>query len=165
MAKGSNVYRHDGGFDSASGILTQVLSASQRTVLHIQRQMVDQRRDLDQTDAGMELEAELIQEKQKMQRELAEMKEEMEEAMRERDGEAAKALRKQQLDYEAKIRESNRQREKMRVGFEKMHAEKEKEMRKLVERWNNEKESIARDIDEKQRLLESLTAEVERMGS
>ncbi|KAK0610823.1 P-loop containing nucleoside triphosphate hydrolase protein [Immersiella caudata] len=165
VARGSKVYRHDGSFDSASSILTQVLSASQRTVLHIQRQMVDQRRDLDQTDAGMELEAELLREKQRMQRELTEMKEEMEEAMRERDGEAAEALRKQQLDYEAKIRESDRQRENMRVGFEKMHAEKEKEMRKLVEKWNIEKKSIAREINEKQRLLESLAAQVERMGS
>ncbi|KAH8692286.1 P-loop containing nucleoside triphosphate hydrolase protein [Talaromyces proteolyticus] len=73
--KGSRMFRHRGDRASAERLLKQFLSVAAPTVLHLQRQMVDEEMRLDQTSAGIELEHVLAREREKFQRELSEAKE------------------------------------------------------------------------------------------
>lgn len=62
-------------------IITYILDQHRTTVLDIQRQMVDEGKDLDQTDAGQELEKELLKQRELLEQRIQEAQEEMREAI------------------------------------------------------------------------------------
>jgi hypothetical protein len=85
VKRGSVVVRHDGSKRSAKQIVANLVERKVRVTLDIQRQLIDQKRNLDETDAGQALQSELMAGRKKFEQQLSETKKELEEAMQERD--------------------------------------------------------------------------------
>lgn len=59
VEKGSKIFRHDRGAASATEIVDYLISRKQTVVLDIQRELVDERKTLQDTAAGAEIQAEI----------------------------------------------------------------------------------------------------------
>lgn len=80
---GSTIFRHDNTPESALKIIDHITEKRERIVLSIQRQMVDENKDIDQTSAGKLQREEIIKEKEKAARRLREKKEQLVELQQE----------------------------------------------------------------------------------
>ena len=71
--EGSQVWKYDGGKETALRIVRSIMANHPRA-LQIQKELVDENKDLLQTAAGAELNSELLAERRKKDAELAEVK-------------------------------------------------------------------------------------------
>ncbi|KAI1743882.1 P-loop containing nucleoside triphosphate hydrolase protein [Xylaria scruposa] len=67
--KGCKIHRLQNNAKSALALVRRVIDGSRPIVLQIQRELVDEAKDFDETDAGRELKSELIREREKFQAE------------------------------------------------------------------------------------------------
>ncbi|KAH6886759.1 P-loop containing nucleoside triphosphate hydrolase protein, partial [Thelonectria olida] len=67
---GSQTFRHNNTRDCALRIINHILSLSGKAVLKIQREMIDDKCRLDQTQAGQQLQKELLEQNAKHERQL-----------------------------------------------------------------------------------------------
>lgn len=128
VSKGSRLCRHDKTLARAREIVESLITGGDRSrptiVLDLQDQMVTQARPLQETAAGIELEAEIARERKKFEKELKETREMMNEAIRQRDSEAEKAMRELKTDYTNKIERLKSEHKKLRTDTEKLHKER-----------------------------------------
>jgi hypothetical protein len=82
MEKGAMLARHNGTYESAHEILGSLLN--QPTALRIQREIVDHKKELDQTDAGIELAKEQEQLEREHVKRMKEITEKLEKASEQR---------------------------------------------------------------------------------
>lgn len=66
VGKGSQIVKHDGSKKSALEIVSNLVDRHIRVTLDIQKQLIDQRRSLFDTDAGKALRMELIAERKSL---------------------------------------------------------------------------------------------------
>ncbi|KAI5456471.1 hypothetical protein BGZ63DRAFT_396743 [Mariannaea sp. PMI_226] len=181
VESGARVERHDNSRDSAMRLLKSLVDKPQM-IMSIQKEMVNERKTLDQTQAGIELEAELRKQREKFKKELAEAQEMMKEAIEASDQKSAEMIRQHKLEMERKIDRVLRERDELRVDMERMHAEKFAELErkhqeqqaqlrekeKMAKRelknqekhdreMRNELESLRQQLDQRQEEQKSLT--------
>ncbi|KAF7542239.1 hypothetical protein G7Z17_g11758 [Cylindrodendrum hubeiense] len=118
---GAKVDRHQNIRGSAIRLLKHFVKNKQMT-MSIQKEMVSENKDLDQTQAGIELESEYRKEKEKFTRELEETRRMMKEALVARDQESAEMLRQYEADMCRKVEKVAQDREQLQISMEKMHA-------------------------------------------
>lgn len=80
LDKGARMMRHDNSYETAVGILTQLIRKQPRALL-IQRELVDQEKDIAQTAAGAELAEDIEEQAAKWREELRQVEVEREEAL------------------------------------------------------------------------------------
>ena len=81
VKSGAAMYRHDNTKKSALRILDHILSLQGGMVLEIQREMIDQRKTLDQTFIGQRLFKDLLERKMKLEHKLLHLRKDDEEIM------------------------------------------------------------------------------------
>ena len=91
LDKGARIARHDNTSHSAEKIL-RLLLRNYSLPLRIQKELVDEGKEINGTDAGEELNRELNEQIEKYKQEMQELKDDMEQAMWERDEETKKDL-------------------------------------------------------------------------
>lgn len=91
LDKGAALIRHDNGRRSAETIIHHLLRTPPKA-LQIQTQLVDQRMDITETDAGAELQAALLAQAEKYKMEIASLQQEMREALAAKDTQAKEEL-------------------------------------------------------------------------
>ncbi|KAF3921570.1 hypothetical protein AA313_de0203902 [Arthrobotrys entomopaga] len=131
VSRGSKVFRHANDRDSALEIVDYIVGLHTKVVLDIQYQMVDQHKTLDQTGAGKELEAELIKQREKFAQQLKEVQEDLKSALEEADEESTRCLNALQKDFEKKLGDSDKDRQRLKTDMERLHGEKEKQLAEL----------------------------------
>ncbi|KAG9089744.1 hypothetical protein FRC07_012264, partial [Ceratobasidium sp. 392] len=99
------------------------------TTMDIQRELVDQRKDLPDTGAGQVVERELRMAAEKHRAEMAQVKAEMEEAIRDRDERTQKELEEWQAQAKAEEEKRTKELESMKQGF----GEEQERWRKEIE--------------------------------
>ena len=157
--EGSKVWKYDGEKETALRIVRNIMANHPRT-LQIQRELVKERKDLLQTAAGTELNAELLAERRMKDAQLAELKRLQEEERIEMKKEREEERRQAQAEQESIRREAEDARKKDR----KLHAEmlekqlaKEKEASEERERrWRLEQQEI---VESNAREFEAMRAE------
>lgn len=154
VESGAKVERHDNSRESAMGLLKKFVGKN-RVIMSIQKEMVNDHKTLDQTQAGMELEGELQKERDKFKRELAEVQETMKEAIRAQDQKSAELLRRHEADMQQKIDLVIKEREQLKVSMEKMHADKFAEFEKKYETQRAELLEKEERIEKLERLQHS----------
>lgn len=92
LDKGARMVRHDNTSTSTQHILRELLGLPPAPLL-IQRETVDQHKSLAQTDAGIDLQAELDKEAEKHRKEMDSIKSDMTEAMNLRDAQKEEELK------------------------------------------------------------------------
>lgn len=114
--------------------------------LQIQMEMVDDKKSLNQTSTGQELDTELIQERTKHLNDLKMLREDMLAAQQSRDRETEEQLRKLQSDHEEKIRQLDVDRQKMQMSLQEMQSDRAK--KEMLEKQVLELIKISKDMQE-----------------
>ncbi|KAK5019806.1 hypothetical protein LTR16_000252 [Cryomyces antarcticus] len=123
VKQGSRVIRHTN--DRASAIsLIELSLPKQKITLDLQQQIVDEKKTLDQTSAGQELEVIIIQQREMFAKELQEVREQMQEALKLKDGEVARALYEMQNEKAEHLERLEKDRQELRISMEKLFEER-----------------------------------------
>lgn len=140
IERGSSVERFSGTPNNARSILKSILDKKHKTILNIQEELVDQRLNLSETEAGKVLAEELNKIRLQHEREMEELRREMREAMQAKDNELYDTISQEQsrvqgrLRYdEAQITELNSQRNEIEE-IRRTHVE---ELRRLEDTFSD----------------------------
>ena len=162
--RGSKVVRWLGDRQSALEVVDHLVAVhgrSGKAVLQIQRELVDQRRPLDATAAGQEVQKDILQATAKYQAEIQGLKEGYEAAMRDRDQRLAADLLQQKRLFEGKLDEANRAQADLKTGLERLAAEKMAEYNRLLEGIRAEQDRTEASLRAGEREAQRLTRESE----
>ena len=149
--RGSKTVRHTGDRDSAVGIINTVMMNKDRAFLDIQRELVDQKKALTDTSAGIEVEKEIGKAKMRYKQQLDDLKLDYQDALKDRDIELQQELLKQQKEVNAQLQKQETARQEMQIGFMKLIKETQ--------------EANERQIQEMQRALAAQKEETVRLES
>lgn len=122
--KGAQICRHNNTAESARAILRIILK-NRPLVLKIQRELIDERKDIGQTGAGEELNREVHELVEKHRREMKELEESMRKAMEEKDEESREELEEEKKRMEEKMEKLQRDTAEMQSKFERARREME----------------------------------------
>ncbi|KAB8234978.1 P-loop containing nucleoside triphosphate hydrolase protein [Aspergillus alliaceus] len=159
IAEGGNVMEHDGSAESASTIVSSLVKRNEEVVLHIVHELVDERKTLDETDAGQYVQAELLKIKKKYDREIADLQESMEEAMEARDEATARAIKREKEAAKAKVAQKARESKGLKVSMSQLVQEKMAEYHARATEPDHHDAFSGRIAD----LFEELKSEVQEM--
>ena len=154
----SRVMRHTGNKESAEGIISYLMSLHSRPVLTIQDEMVNQRKKVGDTAAGMEVEKELQAVKAQNRKDIAELQRNHEDAMRNRDEELAKVIKAEQKRCEDVLAKANEDTERLQADFGKLKKDKDDQIQQLQTEFKNHKEDSEKKVKEYGQKLKSYEA-------
>jgi len=124
IAKGAQLRRHNNTPESARAILRKILENDPVT-LRIQRELIDEGKDIRQTRAGAELNREINEAVEKCQEEIKEMEENMRKAMEDKDEETREELEGERRRMQEEMERRQREAEEMQSKFEEARREME----------------------------------------
>jgi chemotaxis protein histidine kinase CheA len=157
--RGSSVVRHDGTKECAMEMIEDLIQRHNKggpVLLEIQREMVDDKKPLDQTAAGQEVEKDLTAAKQKFEEQIADLQESYDEALKERDEQLAQVLREQRDDLEKKLQRAGEAQENLKITLEKLCEEKTAEYTQKVHELHEEKRQWIAEYAARQSELDRL---------
>lgn len=129
-SRGSAVMRWDNDEASALAMVEHLLERRSQygpAILRIQRELVDEHRELDQTSAGQAVNRELAEAKKRWAAEIELLRTEHQEAMKERDRDLAERLLQQESELRERLKKADRAQTALRVNLEQLLSEKTKE--------------------------------------
>ena len=156
LQKGECMLRHDSALGSAQTILRRIAGNRPRA-LQIQRELVDEGKDISKTAAGIELNRELETMHLKHAEELVEVRTEMQEAIALKDEETRKELEAVRTDLLKRMERIESDRGRLSKEFAEERAKADERMRKMQEEVDAEKarakspEDIMREIEARKR--------------
>ncbi|KAG8531169.1 uncharacterized protein KY384_004527 [Bacidia gigantensis] len=138
VTQGSRVYRHTGDKESAYRLIQTLVQDNTQVILALQKQMADENKSLDETDAGKELHAEIIKERERFEKSLAEVQKQTAEALEARDKASTEALKEVQDDYKDRIKRLERARKNLKTDLEELHERKFQKIEAKLQEARNE---------------------------
>ncbi|KAG5651904.1 hypothetical protein H0H81_006985 [Sphagnurus paluster] len=132
LEKGAQILRHGNTLASAQRILGHLLNNHPKS-LQIQRELVDQKKDISQTVAGAELNRELMAQAEKHRKEMIALQDEMKEAIRLRDEETRKELEVESKRLSEELRRVQEESQKLASNYNAEKARLEQHMRAMNE--------------------------------
>lgn len=151
LDKGAIMIAHDNTYYSAVDILEPLLERGRsKKPLQIQKELVDEHKNITETAAGAELAKELAELSEKHRQELKEVQDDMRRAMQRKDEETRRELEEVRSDLLSKVQKVEEERVHLQSEYAKekvQMAQKMDELRSAVE-----KESSARAMAEKRML-------------
>ncbi|KAF5527233.1 Vegetative incompatibility protein HET-E-1 [Colletotrichum aenigma] len=159
--RGSRIARHHNHYESARNIIHSLVNTTTQTTLAIQKEMVDEKRDLHDTSAGKELDGILTLERERFAHDIEQLKQDMAEARELQDKESQEQIQLLQKQREAEIGKLLQQQETMKVSLEQLHEEKFTKLEQLITTQKSQMEKDKLEItDLKEKLAKSsLTTE------
>lgn len=154
--KGSAVRRHKGDQASALAIIDVLIKNRKRLTLQIQREIVDDGRTLNDTEAGKQLDQDIQRERKKHEKEMREMEKRMQEAIRENDMLAKEHIEEMKMELQQKIEEGEKARESIRADYVKLQNEREAELQRIKDSVNEQTEQLRQRSMECERLKGAL---------
>lgn len=115
---GAQARRYDGSNESGLAIVADLITRP-KIVLDIQRQIVDEGKNLNDTAAGLQLREDMAKAEAKFKEELRQAKEEMAEALRLKDASLAEELKKNTQQLEGRLKQMDKDREKLNDDLQK----------------------------------------------
>jgi hypothetical protein len=150
--RGSKVMRHYGDRESAMRIVKKIVKQHQKgdgdITLRIQKEIVDEGMDLNDTAAGKHINEEINRLNEKHKKELESLEQERKEALAKRDLESAESIAKLQRNFEEKIAKGDKDREDLKVGFEKLQEQRAKELADMEEQRKRHEEVMRKREEE-----------------
>jgi hypothetical protein len=161
--KGSQVFRYLNTRESGLDLVKQILELHLEVTLDIQEEIVVNGRDIDETSAAHELNAEIIRERKKHQAELRAMQEQMAEAIALRDEELQKEFKEEIDALQDKIQKGNHEQEKLKQTLEEVDKRKEQEFKAFKEQMRKEREEEQKRYQKERAEYDSKFQDQERM--
>ena len=162
--RGSSVVRHDGTKECALEMIEDLIQRRAQggpVLLEIQKEMVDDKKSLEDTAAGQEVEKELTLAKKKFEEQITDIQESYDEALKERDMQLAEVLKEQRDDLEKKLQKAGEAQENLKITFEKLCEEKTAEYAVMVHELQEEKRQRQAEYAARQCELDRLQEEQE----
>ncbi|KAL7907856.1 P-loop containing nucleoside triphosphate hydrolase protein [Trichoderma velutinum] len=103
IQKGSSMTNHDGTKSSADAIISELVKKEAHVVLDIQTEMTEKGLPLDETAAGLYLQKDFHEARERYEKDLADFKESIEQALAEKDAEAADFIKKEREAVECRM--------------------------------------------------------------
>lgn len=154
LDEGARILRHDNTVPSAQKIIGQIVD-NRPMALCIQREIVEEGRDITQTTAGAELDRELVQLRKQHERELAEIHKEIK-ALAGGDSKSKGELEQAKADMEKAIARIQNDRDCLSREFEKEKARADatmKEIRRIMVEERAAREEMEEKIEKLQQHL------------
>ncbi|KAJ6014640.1 P-loop containing nucleoside triphosphate hydrolase protein [Penicillium herquei] len=150
MSKGSTSHRHNNTKQSARMIVDRLIKSGTTFATSLQKELIDERRTLDQTSAGREMESELLKEKAKWQRERQEIEKSMKVAIEQQNREAEQAMLEERDRYTQLIKKAEQDTGSLRSDMEKLLAQRDirfAEMEKQLKEATDDKDSALLSVE------------------
>lgn len=154
---GARMTRYMHNAVSAQAALIYVIN-NRPEPLRIQRELVDERKDIEDTDAGQELLRELAAMMKKHQEQLAALQTELQEALKAKDVESAKELESARNELSARIAQTENDRARLSREFAEEKRQTERTLSEFTEALSEE----ATLRDRRERELTELISEADR---
>lgn len=122
--KGAQLCRHNNTVESARAILRKILQ-NQPFVLKIQRELIDEGKEIGDTGAGAELNREIHELEEKHRREMRELEESMLKAIEDKDEESRGELEEEKRRMEERMEQLQKDAAEMQFKFEQARREME----------------------------------------
>ncbi|KAG2013087.1 TKL/TKL-ccin protein kinase [Coprinopsis cinerea AmutBmut pab1-1] len=158
LEKGARMMRHLGGVESGRNVVRQVVwnlerTGGRRVVLQIQREVVDEGKDVSDTAAAEELDRQMkeLKEKQRVEKEKA--KAEAEAAMRRQEEEARKQRELEAQRIQEELARAEEERRRVEEDMRRQREELERRMREEEENRRREEERRRREFEERMEAL------------
>jgi hypothetical protein len=151
VERGSTVVRHDGSKASALQIVRDLVQRHTRVTLDIAKQLINQQRTLDDTDAGQALQSQLIAERKKFQERELGLRQGMETAMQEKDERWQREIMEERAKNHAAIQKSFAEVAALETNMRIIAEEKDTQCRALqaeMERRSRQCEEQVRKFDQ-----------------
>lgn len=133
LDRGAKIRRHKDTERSAHEILQLLLDKGrQRFPLKIQKELVDERKDILETAAGIALDKELALQAQQHKAELERVKEEIAQALAQKDLESQRELEEIEREYKAKLKKAISDRQTISTDYAKKRAEQDDSEREFT---------------------------------
>ena len=130
----SKMMRQDDGYQSAIKIIDYILALRKKsTILTIQREIIDDEKPLYQTNAGREVQKEVIKLNEQHNRDLQRIQEETKSAIKRGDERLANKLSEMQTKYTAKLSKTNKDMIKLKADFKQVQKDKEEQHRQEMD--------------------------------
>ena len=136
--QGSKTLRHDGGRDSALAIVAELVKSSGPAVLQIQREMVDEHKDLENTAAGQEVEKDIQEASRTLRTRMREVAEEHRQAMKTKDHDLVEVSQRQLSIWDAQLQQAAKDEASLKASLERLEKDKEAEIRALLIRLDSQ---------------------------
>lgn len=156
IAKGSRVEKHDGSAQSARRIVSSLVDRRIQAILDIQRQLVDEHRNLEDTDAGQALQSELLEERKRSEAKLAQLKLDMDDALEEKDLKWQEEIKKSRAKFEADIAKGVAETAELKTNLKKIQEEKEAELRAMQAKMEEDRKQFQAKIDASREAIEAV---------
>jgi len=154
LEKGARMVRHYNTIETAQNIIYMMI-LNHPMALKIQRELVDQGKDITETDAGVELDRELAALAKKHKEELAEIQKDMTEALAAKDEETQKELESVRQELKSNIDNINNDRERLSREYADEKKRADEQMAQVLANLEAEKKAS----EERQQRLEKMEKE------
>ncbi|KAK7033310.1 GTP-binding protein A, partial [Favolaschia claudopus] len=147
LDQGARLVRHDQTTESAHAILHSLLG-NRPQALQIQRELVDEKKDISQTAAGEELNREIAKQVKRHAEELTKLGQEMKDAIREKDEQWKAELRFETSRYQAEISELQDQSKQLVSDYAQWQAAMERKIAEQARREKLNAEAVEKDYQD-----------------
>lgn len=152
---GSRVFKHEDNVESALAIIDYIIANRRSMVLDIQRQMADEHKMVDETEAGRKLQKSLLKEKEKAKKRLEKSQEDLDQNLQSQNFPKTQELLAEQERYKREIEEKDRSLQAMKVNMDSLRKEKEAQFKKEEEQMREERKAhevkmnqVSKELDE-----------------
>ena len=132
LDRGAQMVRHHNTEQSAHDVIRRIMN-NHPVVLQIQREIVDEHRDITNTAAAEAVNAELAEEAKRQEAELRKVQEERERALREKEEEARRKREEEERRREEEIRRAREEEERRALEHRQEMERVEREAKRLEE--------------------------------
>lgn len=133
--QGAMPYRHTNDRQSAIKIIGPLLK-KKPTVLELQHELVDQGKQLNNTEAGKEVDAGISLQRELLERKIEQTRTDMNQALAAKDQKWVDQLAADQEKYERQVKDTRSAQEEMKLNMEKIFSEKEEQYKRSIEEIN-----------------------------
>jgi hypothetical protein len=132
--KGSKIMRHThNDRESAMVILKHIIRMREEVVLAIQKEIIEDGLNLDETGAGRQINEDILALQGKHRKEIRELEKDMKDALRRKDQDSVASILELQKETKEKMEEIMKDRDTLRVDMAKLRAEQDRQIRAAQE--------------------------------
>ena len=147
IEKGAQLCRHTDTPESTRAVLRMILG-NQPAVLGIQHELIDEHKDIGQTEAGEELKRDICMAVLKYGEDIRELEEDMKRAEEEGDEESREELEEEKRRLQKEMEEHQKLMEEMKSTFEEAQREMKERFEERLRRMQEEFKERLRQIQE-----------------
>ena len=136
LDKGAQVIRHHHTIESAHDIVRSIMK-NQPMALQIQRELVDEGKNIIDTAAGGAINKELNEQMRRYQAELKAIREEMMQALKDKDEQTRKELKEENRKLKEEMEKIKKDSAGMASNYQKEKERLQERIKELQNQWNN----------------------------